>query len=630
MCGIAGIFNKNKNQIVEEKLLKNITDTLHHRGPDDEGYYFDKNLGFGHKRLSIIDLESGKQPISNEDKSVWIVFNGEIYNYIELRGELISLGHKFTTHTDTEVIVHLYEEYGAKLLSMLNGMFAFVIWDSKKNKILAARDHFGIKPFYYYHDNETFVFASEIKALLKHFKIKAKSEYNSDAIKEYIVMQLCLGDHTLFQNIQKLLPGNYLELSTTNWKPKTKEYWTLDFTVDTHHTEDYYTDKLLLLLEDSIRLQLRSDVPVGAHLSGGLDSSLVVSLASNLLGKPLKTFSGGFKDSKDYDETEYAKIVAAASGANYFDVFPSPYDFIDSFSKIVYHMDEPVAGPGVFPQYFVSKLAAQNVKVVLGGQGGDEIFGGYARYLVAYLEQCLKGAIFETQEEGKYVVTIDSIIPNLNLLQNYKPMLQQFFKTGLFEPMDRRYFKLINRAGDSVIYNSDFINKNDIENIFEKYQKLFNEPTTLSYFNKMTHFDMKTLLPGLLQVEDRTSMAFSLESRVPLLDYRIVELIASIPPTLKFKGGKTKHIFKRAIQNVIPKQILERKDKKGFPVPLTEWYKGPLKEFVYDHLLDKKIKERGIYNPDNIKILLDNEAKFGRQIWGLLNLEMWHRTFIDN
>lgn len=629
MCGITGIFYRDNTINVEKNVLKKITDTLEHRGPDDEGYFIQKNIGLGHKRLSIIDLETGRQPIPNEDKSLWIVFNGEIYNYIELRSELLAKGHQFHTHSDTEVILHLYEEYGADCLPMLNGMFAFVIWDNKKKQVFCARDHFGIKPFYYYMDDNIFIFASEIKAILAHPSLKNKVSYNDESIQEYITFQFCLGEHTMFKGINKILPGCSFQLSQDKWSIIQVRYWELDFTVDTHHTEDYYSEKLLLLLEDSIRLQLRSDVPLGAHLSGGLDSSTVVCLASSLLRNPINTFTGGFTESAEYNETEYAKIVSEFANTQYNEIFPTSTDFINIFPKLIYHMDEPVAGPGLFPQYFVSKLASQNVKVVLGGQGGDEIFGGYARYLVAYLEQCLKGAIFETQEEGNYVVTLDSMIPNLNLLQTYHPLLQKFWCSGLFEPMDKRYFHLINRINDYNIFNDDFINNSAIKNIFEKFQILFNEPSTLSYFNKMTHFDMKTLLPALLHVEDRTSMAVSIESRVPLLDYRIIELISGMPPTMKFKGGKTKHIFKRAIKNVIPSQILNRKDKRGFPVPLSEWYKGPLKDFISDILLSDKVKQRGIYNHKQISGLIEKEGKFDRQVWGLLCLELWFQTFID-
>ena len=294
-------------------------------------------------------------------------------------------------------------------------------------------------------------------------------------------------------------------------------------------------------------------------------------------------------------------------------------------------MDEPAAGPGLFPQYVVSQLAKEHVTVVLGGQGGDEIFGGYARYLVAYLEQCLKGAIFETQEEGQHVVTLDAAIANLPLLRQYVPMLRSFWKDGLFEPMDVRYFRLVDRSSNlKNLLHADIFEKFQPQKTFEEFQSIFNHPETLSYFNKMTHFDLKTLLPALLQVEDRVSMAVSLESRVPLLDHRIVELVASMPPTMKFKGGSFKSIFKKAVDTMLPASILNRKDKMGFPVPLSHWLKGDVKEFVFDTLLSKQCRERGIFNAKAIANLVDHETDFGRQVWGVLCLELWHQIFLRN
>jgi asparagine synthase (glutamine-hydrolysing) len=632
MCGIAGIINVNTGDKVDQDVLELMTDTIKHRGPDDEGFYFDNSVGFGHRRLSIIDIEGGHQPMTNEDETIWIVYNGEIYNYLELRRDLAGKGHKFKTHSDTEVIIHLYEEYGEKCLERLNGMFAFALWDKTKKRLFAARDRLGIKPFYYYFDESEFIFVSEIKAILKHPDIKAEPNWNG--ILDYLTFQFCLGDKTLFNGIKKLLPGYYLVLHPQDpgHNLSIHNYWDLDFTIDTYHTEDFFSDKLLRLIEDSARLRLRSDVPLGAHLSGGLDSSTITCIASSLLDSDsvLKTFTGGFREGKDYDETSYAKIVSNFANTEYYEIYPTASDFIETLPKLIYYLDEPVAGPGVFPQFFVSKLASENVKVVLGGQGGDEIFGGYARYLVGYLEQCLKGAIFETQEEGKHVVTLDSIIPNLTLLQRYRPMLQYFWTDGLFEPMDRRYFKLIDRSnGFENLLTADLLKIKKNYSVFDSFQQIFNNPNTSSYFNKMTHFDIKTLLPALLHVEDRTSMAVSLESRVPLLDHRIVELIASMPPTMKFRGGATKYIFKRAIRNVVPKEVLDRKDKMGFPVPLSEWYQDSLKGFLQEILLNDRAKERGIYNMNSIEKAIETERKFGRQVWGLLCLELWFREFIE-
>src|SRR5690606_17540122 len=311
------------------------------------------------------------------------------------------------------------------------------------------------------------------------------------------------------------------------------------------------------------------------YLSGGMDSSIVTLIASEKIksnGKRLKAFTGAFKEGKEFDETHYAELVSKRSDAEMFTVYPTSRDFVDLLPKLIYHLDEPVAGPGVFPQYMVSKLASSEVKVILGGQGGDEIFGGYARYVIAYLEQALKGAIFETNEEGEHIVSLQSMIPNLPYIKNYIPMLKEFTKMERFEPMDKRYFHLIDRKnGSHTLFTEEFQNKYNREFLFRNFQKLFNHPDTLSYYNKMTHYDILNNLPALLHVEDRVSMAVSLESRVPLIDYRIVELVASMPPSMKFKGAEMKYILKKSIQDILPREILNRKDKMGFPVPLNLW-----------------------------------------------------------
>ena len=624
MCGICGIYHFNKEKRVDPLTINKMCDVLKHRGPDDQGTYFSANIGLGHRRLSIIDIEGGHQPMSNEDDTVWIIQNGEIYNYLELRSGLVSEGHKFKTHSDTEVILHLYEKLGFDCLDELNGMFAFAIWDARKRILFLARDRLGIKPLYYYLDKEKIIFASEIKALLQESSLKAKA--NQEALRDYLTFQFCLGDKTLFKDIKKLLPGHRLIISNKNIK--VKKYWDLNFNVDTHHQEDYFVDKLKFLIEDAVRLRLRSDVPVGAHLSGGIDSSTVCCIASSLLNSQLKTFTGAFKEGTAFNETRYARLTSKFSKTSYHEAFPTSTDFINNFAKIIYSLDEPVAGPGVFPQYFVSKLAKKNVKVVLGGQGGDELFGGYTRYLIAYFEECIRGAIFGTQDRAKFVATFQSILPNLPQIAGYEPLLKYFWQEGLFEDMDKRYFRLIRKdVGIEDLISPELINGN--YHPLKTFQTLFNRSGLDSLVNKMTHFDIKTLLPALLQVEDRTSMAASLESRVPLLDHRIVEFAAKLAPTIKYKGGQSKYILKQAVKNVIPQEILDRKDKMGFPVPLSRWYGGPLEKFLKDILLDEKTKRRGIFQTENIEQYLTTEREYGRKIWGMLCLEMWFRTFID-
>ena len=366
-----------------------------------------------------------------------------------------------------------------------------------------------------------------------------------------------------------------------------------------------------------MRLQLRSDVPVGGYLSGGIDSSLICSLASQGLDTPLPMFHGRFAEGALYDESFYAKDLAAFVNGTYHEVVPTAEQFVDELPQLIRALDEPLAGPGLFPQYAVSKLASEHVTVVLGGQGGDEIFGGYARYLVGYLEQALKGAILETQEEGNHLVTLQSIVPNLALLKHYTPMLGNFWRQDLFGEMDARYFHLIDRSqGISHLLHPDALARFDRNELFAEFQAIFNHPDTQSYINKMTHFDQKTLLPALLQIEDRVSMAVSIESRVPLLDKRIVDLVTSMPPPLKFQGGQTKHILKKAITGLLPKTILERKDKMGFPVPLQEWMQGScVRDFVGDTLLASRSLERGIFNPLALRSMIDKQGVGGRQLW---------------
>jgi len=624
MCGFVGIIN-NK-QIVNSNLLSKMAAVLNHRGPDEEGYLIEGKVGFYHKRLSIIDLLSGRQPMTSGPFS--IVFNGEIYNYIELRDSLKKLGYTFRTTSDTEVILKLYEQYGVESISMLNGMFSFLLFDRKNNKVIAARDPMGIKPLYYFKNEEMIICASEIKAILQHPNIKA--EPSLESIEEYLTFQYVLGKETLFKGIKKLLPGHYQIIDMQSMQIQTHKYWEPCFKIDTHHTEEYFIFHLRNLLENTIEIQLRSDVPLGSYLSGGMDSSLVALLAASKYNGKFQTFTGAFRNGPHFNEVRYAKEVAKQCNAEMFVIYPTEYDFIDLLPKLIYYMDEPTAGPGIFPQFMVSRLASQKVKVVLGGQGGDEIFGGYARYVVAYLEQALKGAIFETTEEGEHIVSLKSIISNLTYLKKYTPMLIRFWEKGTFEPMDRRYFRLIERNdGDLSKFSGDFCAKYNIERVFTKFQKIFNHPDTLSYYNKMIHYDITVNLPALLHVEDRVSMANSLESRVPLIDHRIVELIARMPPAMKFKGAEMKYILKKTVKDILPKKIFERKDKMGFPVPLHMWAKNKAKDFFRDILLTSSCRERGIYNSVKIESLIENEYAFSRRLWGLINLELWYQTFID-
>ena len=626
MCGFVGIINKNGLNIRPE-ILRKMATVIHHRGPDEEGIFIDENCGFFHKRLSIIDLATGQQPMTFENFT--IVFNGEIYNYIELREELIRKGHHFRTTSDTEVILHLYKEYGDEFVNRLNGMFAFIIYDYVSRKIFIARDHFGIKPLYWYQDKNLILFGSEIKAILAHPHIRAIPAIEN--LYEYLTFQFIIGEGTMFQNIRKVKPGHCMTIDLNSWKLKSVNYWEPNFSTDFFHTEEYFVSELQRILDDTIMQQMRSDVPVGTYLSGGMDSSLVTIMASRMVGHPLKSFSGAFNEGPEFNELPYARIAAKKANAELFEIFPTEQEFMDILPKLIYHLDEPVAGPGLFPQYMVSKFASNHVKVILGGQGGDEIFGGYARYLVAYLEQAIKGSIFESNEEAEHIVNLRSILPNLPSLKQYLPMIKGFWKDEAFEPMDRRYYNLINRMGSTINFlQPEFVNGRNEDEIFGKFSQHFNHPETKSYYNKMTQFDLTSSMPALLQVEDRVSMAVSIESRVPLLDRRIIDLISRMPAGMKFKGGELKYLMKRTINNIVPPEILNRKDKMGFPVPLHLWSKNNSRDFIMDTFLSKNSKERNILNTEYIEKMINSEQPFSRGLWGLLSLEIWFNQFIDN
>ncbi len=625
MCGIVGIINRDRTP-VDQGTLAGMAAALDHRGPDGEGEFIADGVGLYHKRLAIIDLVTGAQPMTAGPLT--IVFNGEIYNYVELRAELVQRGHTFRTTSDTEVILAMYATYGPDCVKALNGMFAFLLYDRERRTVFAARDHFGIKPLYYHATDRRILFASEVKALLRHPAVRATAD--EDAVREYVTFQLVTGDRTLFAGVRKLPPGHWQMIDLASGAVETRRYWEPRFQIDPYHTEEYFAVELRRLLEDAIRLQLRSDVPVGAYLSGGMDSSIVTLLAAPHASRPMHTFTGVFRDGPEFDESAYARQVAARCGACVHEIVPTEQQFVDLLPQMVYQMDEPVAGPGLFPQFMVARCAAHHVKVVLGGQGGDEIFGGYARYLVAYFEQAIKGAIFESNEEAEHIVSLKSIIPNLPALRQYAPMLQHFWQRDVFEPMDRRYFRLIDRSGGSLdLFSGDFRAAYDREALFARFQSVFNHPDTQSYYNKMTHFDLVTGLPALLHVEDRVSMAASLESRVPLLDHRIADLVTSMPPRMKFRGGELKYILKRATSNLLPSAVAQRKDKMGFPVPLHLWAKGASRDFFADVLLSQRARERGIFDPVAVERLLDDEMAFGRRLWGLVNLELWYRQFVD-
>ena len=624
MCGITGILNLNNRKVVSlEQSLTAMNRLQKHRGPDGEGVWEHENehVGLGHVRLSIIDLESGQQPMHSSSKNT-ITYNGEIYNFEELKKE-IGESH-FSTNSDTEVILKAYERWGVDCISKFRGMFAFALWDESKSRLFCARDRFGIKPFYYTIVDGTFYCASEIKALLPFVK---EIDTDKDSLNDYLTFQFTLGEKTLFKGIKQLEPGHLLTIEDS--QISVKKYWEVYYNLDFSHTEEYFIEQVCELMGDSIRLHLRSDVPVGSYVSGGRDSSIVAALASQIESSEFQAFTGKFSFGEGYDESEYARDLSQQYSFNLHELDIKSTDFVSSIHKIIYHLDQPVAGPGSFPQYQISQLASEHRKVVLGGQGGDEIFGGYARYLIAYFEQCIKGAIEGSLNNGNFVVTYESIISNLESLKQYKPMLKQFWSKGLFETIDRRYFDLINRA--PTLKDEVYWNAIGQSSTCDEFSRIFlgDNVGHESYFDLMTHFDFKTLLPALLQVEDRMSMAHGLESRVPFLDHKLIELAATIPADIKFKNGELKRLLVRTFDSILPNSITQRKDKMGFPVPLNEWMQGELKDFVCGIFETGRDRGREFFNTDVILENLSREGKFSRKIWGLLSLEVWMQEFHD-
>jgi asparagine synthase (glutamine-hydrolysing) len=624
VCGIAGCLDLADRPVDGlSRHLAVMSELVRHRGPDGEGTWTHPHghLGFAHRRLEIIDLATGQQPMTDGSGN-WITYNGEIYNYVELRTELGEAN--FTTASDTEVILRAYQRWGRDCLDHLRGMFSFALWDEARSSLFCARDRAGIKPFYYTTVEGRFYFASEAKALLPFLP---EIETDVDALKDYLAFQACLDGKTLFRNIRELPAGHALTVRSGGLS--VRRFWDVLFEPAVARPGETVIDELRERTWDAVRLHLRSDVPVGVYLSGGLDSSIITSLAADLHPGGLSAFTGKFALGPAYDESRYARELSTLKRLDLHELEISVDDMIENLGKVIYHLDYPAAGPGSFSQYMVSALAARHLKVVLGGQGGDELFGGYARYLIAYFEQCLKGAIDGTMDSGRFIVSYESILPNLTALKSYKPLLQEFWREGLFDDMDRRYFRLVNRSPhirDEVRWDllGDYSPYSTFRSIFYA-----DNVGGDSYFDRMTHFDFKALLPALLQVEDRMSMAHGLESRLPYLDHPIVELAARIPPGIKFEGGRMKRALLAALGDRVPRSIAERTDKMGFPTPFNDWARGAAHEFVRDTLTTKRALGRDLI--DNRKVLehARDESAYGRNFWGLFSLELWQQTFHD-
>jgi asparagine synthase (glutamine-hydrolysing) len=627
MCGIAGQISLSGARIAGlDRSLAAMNRLIAHRGPDGEGIWTSPRgeVGLAHRRLAIIDLSpAAAQPMVAPDGAA-ITYNGEIYNYLELR-ETLGERWSFKSKSDTECILAAFDRYGDACLDRFRGMFAFALWDERRRRLFCARDRFGIKPFYYAVVGDRFLFASEIKALLPFLPEIAT---DPRALAEYLTFQYTIGEHTLFKGVRQLLPGH--ALSVENGQVKVWRYWDVRHNVDHDHTPNYFHRRLSELMDDSLRLHLRSDVPIGTSLSGGIDSSLIAMLAAKANPANRLAFHGKFTEFPGYDESAYARAAAHSAGSTLHEVEITADDFRRHIQDVLYHLDVPVAGPGSFAQFMVARHAAEHLKVVFGGQGGDEVFGGYARYVLAYFEQCIRAAIDGTYKNGNYVVTIESIVPNLGVLREYKPLMAEFWREGLFGPLDERYLRLVDRSTDMA----DEVDWNllDRARVHADFRAIFNNQANVrkeAYFDKMTHFDFKCLLPALLHVEDRMSMAHGLESRVPLLDHPLVEFAATVPADVKFEGGQMKHMLKSAFGHMLPEAITNRRDKMGFPVPLKEWFEGALKDMVLDIFHSRRAAERPYTDANAVLANFGRASRFSRKTWGLLSLELWHQQFHD-
>lgn len=608
MCGICG-FNWG-----DKDLVRQMTNILTHRGPDQEGFFVDSNISLGHRRLSIIDLsENGKQPIHNEDKTIYITYNGELYNYKSLKEELEHKKHRFYSNTDTEVIIHAYEEYGEDCLKRFNGMFAFCIYDSKKKKLFLARDRLGKKPLYYYFKDGEFIFASELKAILLH---DIKKNINYQGINDYLAYFYIPQPDTIFEDIKKILPGHYMVFEKNSLK--IGKYWDFDYMEADISKEDCKT-KILSLLRDSIKIRLMSDVPLGAFLSGGVDSSAIVALMSELQ-RPIKTFSIGFPD-EGFSELNYAREVANHFGTEHHELVVDPCK-VDVLPKIIWQLDEPFADHSCLPVYYLAKLARKYVKVCLSGDGGDELFGGYDRYRYQLL--------------SNYYNKLPKLIgSNTHKILNgrVKDKAKRFSEFS-YLPEEQRYskwFTIFSEKEKEDIY-SDFMNKKitnkDSSSVMIKNYKNYNDK-----LNNLFYIDIKQYIPNdILTKIDKMSMINSLEVRVPLLDYRLVELSAIIPSRFKVNWFNKKCIFKKALKGIIPDKILERK-KQGFGIPIESWFKNDLKSYAQDILLSERCVQRNYFKRDYVKDLLEKhsrgEKNYGNHIWELLCFELWNRIYID-
>ncbi|MGH9768549.1 MAG: asparagine synthase (glutamine-hydrolyzing) [Blastocatellia bacterium] len=630
MCGICGMAIPNQlNRRVNESRLVAMRDSLTHRGPDDAGLLIDGSVGLGHRRLSIVDLGGGRQPMANEDDSVWIAFNGEIYNHRELRPILEELGHFYRSSSDTETIIHLYEEFGPRGVEKLRGMFAYAIWDGPRRRLVIARDRLGIKPLYYaLKDDGSLYFASEIKALVEAGA--ARPELNYNALADYAANRYTSGEETLFHGVRRLLPGHTLVWS--DGQIEIERYWDLRFTKPEERlSEAQYVERFSELFRECVESHLMADVPLGMFLSGGIDSSAIAAVMSRLVKEPIKTFSVAFAE-RDANELEYARAVARAFKTDHHEIVVSPEQFFDHLPALVYQEDEPIAHPSSVPLYFVSDLAVKHVKVVLTGEGSDELLAGYNKYRVA-IYNLLLGRGYERLTPASLRGLVKRQIGKLNGASRARQALQRTF---LFMPAEIKDLYFDNFA----VYSPARQRQLFTAGTYEQMQDRDPYRTSLAYIeqsdaetllDKLLAADLKTYLHELLMKQDQMSMAASLESRVPFLDHKLVEFATRLPEAMKLRGWTTKYVLRQAMRGVLPPRILTRK-KMGFPVPVGSWFRGAFRRALDEYVLSERALGRGVFNPSYVRELVARHAageNHAERLWMLVNFEIWQRRFFD-
>lgn len=636
MCGINGIaFSSRSRETVDVRLLEEMRDCLWHRGPDDSGLYTRGRVGLGHRRLSIVDVAAGHQPMTNEDGSLHIIYNGEIYNHADFREELEARGHTYRTHCDTETILHLYEEHGARCVEFLRGMFAFAIWDERREELFIARDRLGVKPLYYVQrEDGSLFFASEIKALLRARAVRA--EINYGALADYLANHATSGEETLFSGVKRLLPGH-----TLLWRDgelKIESYWDVHFSKEVDEglrkRDGDYVSEWLELFRESVRLRLMADVPLGMFLSGGIDSSAIAAMMSGMVSEPIKTFSVAFAE-REANELEYARMVSRAFKTDHHEVVVSPEDFFAALPQLVWHEDEPIAHPSSVALYFVSRLASEHVKVVLTGEGSDELLGGYDRYRKTIYNLALGARYYNFTNKAlrKLVST------RINRLPATSRARQKLLRTFLCVEPDIESIYFDNFAVFPRAMQGELLTRAAKERMNEErldpyvevraYMKRTDAPGLLE---RLLYADTKTYLHELLMKQDQMSMAASIESRVPFLDHKLVEFTARLPARLKLRGLTTKYILRESMKGLLPEPILKRR-KMGFPVPVGAWFRGQHRNVIDEYVLGERAQARGIFDSNFVqRLVAEHEAGAGNhseRLWALVNFEMWLRRFVD-